>query len=205
MTTKKILAATAAALAISAAAAVPALAKDGFYVAPSLGLLVPQSQDYDDGVDTGKVEFDNGWTIGAAAGYRFGQFRVEGELAYGEVSGGDFTFNGAKSSFDAEQTLFSGTLAGYYDFGADGIQPYVGGGIGFLSADIENVSALGINAGDLGSDTNLTLFGEAGVAIPVGENLAIVPSYRYIWVDDGGDGFDNNTAHNFRVALRVGF
>lgn len=201
MTMKKLLAASAAALAISAAAAAPALAKDGLYIAPSLGLLVPQSQDF----DGGKVEFDNGWTLGAAAGYRFGQFRVEGELAYGELSGGDIRVGNAEASFDADQTLFSGTLAGYYDFGLDGIQPYVGAGIGFLSADTDNVTVLGIDSGDLGSDTNLTLFGEAGVAIPVADNLAIVPSYRYLWVNDGEDGVDNSTAHNFRVALRVGF
>lgn len=179
--------------------------KDGFYAMPSFGLLVPRGQDMKESGLSASLDYDTGWTAGIAGGYRFGQVRVEGELSYGRVSGADLTINGQDFDVGADLSLFTGTLAGYYDFIHGPVTPYVGAGIGVAVADLDDFSINGIGIDGGGSSTDLMLFGEAGLSWALTDQLSVVPAYRYVWVNDGGDGVDDSTAHVVRVGLRYQF
>lgn len=206
MRTNRAITAAAATLLATAALTGTAAAKDGFYVAPAVGWVLPQSVEAKDGADRAKLDLDNGWQFSGAIGYRLGQFRVEGELGYGELKNGTLTLNGTETSVRAKQNLFTGTAAGYYDITTGAIAPYVGAGAGFVTADLKNLSIAGLDLRELeGSSTDLLLFGEAGVSVAISDSLSIVPAYRYMWVNSGGDGVDNSTAHQLRVGLRYSF
>lgn len=55
-----------------------------------------------------------------------------------------------------------------------------------------------VNGGD---DVSLSAFAEVGAAINISKGFAIVPSLRYIWLDDGGSGFENSEAWAARLGL----
>lgn len=204
MSMKKILATTALTALLATGASAAASAKDGFYVAPGFGWLVPNHSDISVVGGKGSIDFDNGWMFTGAVGYRMGSFRFEGELGYGETDGGHVKGNGTKVKFGADQSVFTGTVAGYYDVAIAGFTPYVGAGIGFADVDIDNFTVAGTPV-DGGSNTDLSMFGEVGVAIPMTKELDLVPSYRYVWINNGGSGVDDSTASLFRVAVRYNF
>ena len=92
-------------------------------------------------------------------------------------------------------------LAGYYDFNAGGLSPYLGGGIGLTRADLDSYFVGAASAvGD--RSTDFSAFGEAGVSIPITDRLSISPGVRYSWVGNNGGDF---TAWTFRTALRFAF
>lgn len=203
MNTLRHLTVSALAGAALLAAAGAAQAKDGFYLAPSAGLLFAESEKLSDPGFTAELDYDTGWAISGAVGYRMGQFRLEGELGYGQINGANLTLNGTDYDVDADLDIFTGTLGGFYDIATGGpVSPYLGGGIGFANTDVGSVSVGGQSL-DGGSDTDLLLFGEAGLNWQVSETVALVPSYRYSWVD--GAGGDNGKVHALRLGLRIGF
>src|SRR3546814_5514793 len=86
------------------------------------------------------------------------------------------------------------------------VSPYIGGGGGAVRESIDRVSASSggttVSAeGD--TDTNLTAFGEVGLNIALAPAFDLVPSYRYQWIDDGRDGFDDTQMHVDRKSTRL--
>jgi len=77
------------------------------------------------------------------------------------------------------------------------LTPYVGGGLDLAS--IESSSG--------GNDaTNFTWHGEIGASFDLGPQLAIVPAYRFEWIDnDGLLSDDPVTSHAFRLGARFSF
>jgi hypothetical protein len=55
------------------------------------------------------------------------------------------------------------------------------------------------------TSTDLTAFAEAGLSFDLGSALELVPPYRYQWIDDGRDGFDDSGIHVARLGLRYWF
>ncbi|MBS4048647.1 MAG: porin family protein [Alphaproteobacteria bacterium] len=201
------------ALAVLAAALVttPALAQDklntGWYGALSGSYLLPEDTD---GPSNSTLEYDNGFAIYGAAGYRFPNgFRAEAELGYGNIDLDRLRVGTTNAKLNGDVDLFTATGAVYYDFATgSSFSPYVGAGAGVARQKSSTVSATSggttvtVN-GD--SSTDLTAFGEAGVSIRLSSNLDLVPAYRYQWIDDGEGGFDDTTAHVFKVGLRYWF
>ena len=221
---RKILLATAATAATAAvlAIATPAAARDGSgYVGIEAGVLFPQDFDSDADVDftttqtpatpagpagPADTNFDNifaidfktGYDIDLIAGYDFGMFKIEGELAHKRASVNDFEIDdtdlaalnaalnrpsaapdpGAPGlpaltandvDLDGRVSVLSGMINGLIDFGADdGFGGYVGAGFG---------------------RARVKLFGEsdsawawqliAGVKTAISPNIDIGLKYRY--------------------------
>lgn len=135
------------------------------------------------------IDFDTGYVVGGLLGYRFGDFRTEAELNYQETEANDFV--------DVEILRYTAGL--YYDIAAFPlpITPYIGGGLGLASIDSD---------GGGNDETNFTWHGEVGGSLYLGDQLAIVPAYRYEWIDnDGLVSDDPVTSHAFRLGLRLSF
>lgn len=144
----------------------------------------------DGGVD---IEYDPGGTFGGFIGKRFGDLRVEGELSY-QFAGAEDSDNVVEADFEVLRL----TANFLYDIPLATFTPYVGAGFGFANAEF---------SGDVEDDDNgLTLHGEFGSAFPVGTSMALVPAYRFEWIDTDAGGLDDaQTAHAFRLGLRFDF
>ena len=114
----------------------------------------------------------------------------------------------SSSKVDGDIDYYSATGALYYDTPTlFSLYPYVGAGAGVVHQRNErNAVTIGGRSFPAGSrSTDLTAFGEAGLNIDLGNALELVPSYRYQWIDDGKDGFDDSGIHVARLGLRYWF
>lgn len=206
-------AAVAAALLSTTALAVPAFAQDnntlkpGSYAGITGGYLMTPDIDRSGGAN---LERDNGYSISGQYGYRFpNNLRLEAELGYGNIGNDMYHANGGQAGVGGSTDQYSLTGAAYYDIATNTpLTPYVGAGAGLVHQryDRPGVTANGSTlGGNDGSATDFTAFGEAGVAYRVANNLDIVPSYRYQWINDGSQGLDDSTQHVARLGFRSWF
>lgn len=160
----------------------------GPYLGAALG-----AQFYD---DDDAFEFDQGGSLDAQFGYRVND-NVRIELEAG-VSGAE-----VEELDDNTLVIGRATVGLYYDFQSsdNGIVPYIGGGLGIAGVAIDD---------DQGDDEDLedefTFHADAGVSLNLNPHFAIVPSYRYTWIDNSKDVTANSiTSHAVRVGLRLSF
>ena len=184
---KKFLIAAIAALAFTAT---PALSQEflkGGYLQGNLGgSFATEKTDTRDLAPAG----------GVAAGYDFGQVRVEGE--YFRSSNGDN--GGGRIGNVKTDTLSLNVYAEPFTF--RNVTPFVVGGVGYTWADGSGVRS------DK-SDGMVYTVG-AGASYSLTANWSLVGQYRYSIADDiqvrQNDGsFDNYKAHIVTVGVRYGF
>jgi opacity protein-like surface antigen len=121
--------------------------------------------------------FDNdpqiGFVLSAAVGTHLDNvlpdLRVEGEFAYREndVQGSwtSYTWDGDDSgSLDYQHSTYSVMANAWYDFAVMGLNPYVGGGIGWAHSNVEGV---------YGGKSNELSDGEGGFAWQLGAGLTL--------------------------------
>lgn len=176
-------------LGLSLAAGVSPVAAQGIpgnlYVGGLAGIQLFSDNENGDA----DIDFDTGYVVGALIGFRFAGIRAEAELDYQETEAND--------AIDVEILRY--TAGVYYDF--TGLQlpatPYVGGGLGLASIDAD---------GGGNDETNFTVHGEIGGSFELAPQIAIVPAYRYEWIDDDGLVSDDPvTSHAFRLGFRYTF
>lgn len=141
------------------------------------------------------LDFDPGWAVGGQLGYIFGSVRAEAEIEYNEADVDSF---GGGSS-DATLSALRGTGSLYFDFigfSQSNILPYVGGGFG--------IGSLELDGDDLNDDEiGLTAHGELGVSFAAATNFDVVVSYRFEWFDSDLENVDEDiTAHQVRMGIR---
>ena len=213
--------ALAAALATSALAT-PALARDdSWYIGIESGITIVEDQDitFSPGIDptTGlgtasttleNVDYHKGWDADAVIGYDFGGFRLEAEAGYKRAK-----VDLDNSGFGGSVSALSFMLNGLLDFGSDdGLQGFVGGGVGVSRAKLAN---------DLvnDSDTGFAWQALAGVRYPLTNNLDVSLKYRFFNQDDinlvpafttavgvaGGDVSTKLRTHSLLLGLTYNF
>jgi opacity protein-like surface antigen len=216
-----------AALALAAA---PAWADSGWYLSGSVGGYFRESENNASSFfhadnpsfkvpGTVTRSFDPGVIGNIAVGYTvIPQVRVEAEIGYGGYTTSTLNplahnvnfprLNGspyAQQSGD-DWTRFTGTLNAFYDImPIAGITPYIGLGLG-AAADNKSRGVFTRANGDYftstgGSGTEGLGLIEAGISLPVADNLALTASYRYVhFFDDGED-----IAHIVKMGIRYTF
>ncbi len=183
----------------STALATPALARDkSWYVGVEGGAMIVEDIDYDIGAlnNAGSVDHNYGYDVDAVMGYDFGGFRLETEVGYkrATVDGYSSTtttraFNGAgvgrnvpAGNFDyagGSSSALSFMLNGLLDFGPDdGIQGFVGGGVGVARVKANYALTTG---GDFlnDSDTVFAYQGLAGIRAPLTDHIDATLKYRF--------------------------
>jgi opacity protein-like surface antigen len=182
----------------------------GFYGAMHGGGALRQNLDVTSGGATGTFEFDPGFSAGLAAGYRFASgFRLEADFTYSRDSFDQLQLLGVGVPLGGSITSYTGTVGLFYDFRlGSSWRPYLGAGAGVTRQKIANltatVGATTINFGG-SSGTDAAGFGELGLAYAVSSKVELVPSYRFLYVNDGGSGADDSMVHVARLSLRVFF
>jgi opacity protein-like surface antigen len=197
------------AAAITAPSAI-AQVKTGWYGQLSLGGLWAEDNDGNVSGIPVTAKYDNGAVIWGAVGYRFGNgIRTDLELGYARIGIDKIQVFGTPIDIDNRGDLITGTINAFYDIHTGSfLTPYLGGGIGFAHAKSDDTTVIvgGQSFRVQGKDsTDLTVFGELGVALRASERVEIVPAYRYQWIDDAAGGFGDDVAHIARIGVRVFF
>ncbi len=180
----------------STAIASPALARDGaWYVELDGGPMLVEDIEFDVGAATNAVVADThtGFDFGGIVGYDFGALRLEAEASYREAeletltstgalfpSTGTFTAPAGTYAAGGDANVLSFMLNGLFDFGPDdGLQGFVGGGVGVARAKMDNATIRFSGPGFLDdSDTGFAWQVLAGVRAPLTETIDVGLKYR---------------------------
>ena len=176
--------ALAAALATTALAT-PAMARDdSWYIGVDAGVLLVEDQNMTfSAVPPGgragpSIDYHKGYDVDANIGYDFGGFRLEAEAAYKRAKIDLDAMGPVGQRFGGATSALSFMLNGLLDFGPDdGLQGFVGGGVGVSRAKV---------ASDIvnDSDTGFAWQALAGVRYPVTNNVDVSLKYRFFNQDD---------------------
>ena len=115
--------------------------KPGFYVSFSPSVVFPFSVDTTSPVlSSGSTRAETGWDISGGLGYRYGDFRIEGEVLYGRSNADYIRFSGGGGDVSGYYDMWGVTANFYYDIPTGTkFRPYVGAGLGgarFTANDI---------------------------------------------------------------------
>lgn len=186
----------------STALASPALASDDqWYVGVDGGAMIVEDLALDIGTldNAASVDTKNGYDFGGLVGYDFGGFRLESEVSYRQVNVTAFSSqtpqitSGATSALapsgsyklDGDASALSFMVNGLLDFGDDdGLQGFVGGGVGVARVDVSATVAAPAFLDD--SDTGLAWQALAGIRAPLSDSWDIGVKYRFFNADNVG-------------------
>ena len=188
----------------STALATPALARDkSWYVGIEGGAMVVEDINFDirtaAGVNTTRannVDHDYGYDVDGVMGYDFGGFRVETEVGYRSATVDAYSSTlgtpiygttgalgtapaAVYSAAGGKTSALSFMLNGLLDFGDDdGIQGFVGGGVGVARVKARyGLSTRGNFLDD--SDTVFAYQGLAGIRAPLTDHVDATLKYRF--------------------------
>lgn len=197
---------------------VGAMAAEGFYIAPHLGVNQAEDQSFKvygyeapigpglfpppDGATISEVEYDLGYLGGLSFGYDFGMLRPELEISFrtddvDKQSDEDFEpllTPASEGKGDSTETL-TGMFNLWVDFldpSTTALRPYVGGGAGMAKVEIKDATYLGDPLGDQDDEVFVYQFG-AGVGYALSEQVELSLDYRYLKSDDVTYDFDPST------------
>ena len=204
----------------STALATPALARDkSWYVGVEGGAMIVEDIQFDirstanvTAANASSVDHDYGFDIDGNIGYDFGPFRVEAEVGYRRAVVDGYTSQQGTPRYNAAGALVAtpapaGTynyaggktsalsfmLNGLLDFGEDdGVQGFVGGGVGVARVKAEyGLNRYGNFLDD--SDTVFAYQGLAGIRAPLSDHLDATLKYRFFTAPDAKLIAVNNT------------
>jgi OmpA-OmpF porin, OOP family len=178
----------------STALASPALARDDqWYVGVDGGAMLVEDLKLDVGTVSDGIAIDNrtGYDFGGLVGYDFGGFRLETEVSYkkadpksiatnGTFIGGAAPIRGSFTDTAGDLSALSFMLNGMFDFGDDdGLQGFVGAGIGVARVQLSN--SVDLSDGNFvdDSDTGLAWQALAGIRAPLSDSWDVGLKYRY--------------------------
>ena len=179
----------------STALASPSMARDGqWYVGVDGGVMLVEDLDLNIGPAPveGTANTDTGYDFGAVVGYDFGGFRLEAETSYREADLTSFASSvpaipsgagAALSTSGLKQTrgdtnALSFMVNGMLDFGEDdGLQGFVGGGVGVARVDVHQNFAAPMWLDD--SDTGFAWQALAGIRAPISDSWDVGLKYRF--------------------------
>ncbi|WP_120716691.1 OmpA family protein [Tsuneonella amylolytica] len=183
----------------STAIASPALARDGaWYVELDGGPMIVEDLDFDISNVSNAATLDSktGYDFGGLVGYDFGFIRLEAEGSYraadasalivnngGLISGnnGALTLPAAQYALDGDSSVLSFMVNALADFGDDdGIQGFVGTGVGVARTKLNGFSAVTSGPGFVDdSDSGFAWQALAGVRAPLTDTIDVGLKYRY--------------------------
>ena len=205
----------------STALATPALARDNsWYVGVEGGAMIVEDIKFNitpvtGATGTASVDHNYGYDVDGTIGYDLGMFRLEAEVGYKAATLDAYTSNittpgrspgpgnpainfpaGNYGIAAGRTTALSFMVNGLVDFGDDdGLQGFVGGGVGVSRVKTrEQINSLSNFLDD--SDTVFSYQGLAGVRAPITSHIDATLKYRFFTadriklVDSAGRGFN---------------
>jgi len=180
--------------------ATPALARDdAWYVGGEFGGMIVEDADIDTAARANAItiQHEYGYDGGLFVGYDLGSFRIEAEAAYKkadlsgmlnliQLPGEGATFPGGHNFAGGSTSALSFMINGMLDFGDDdGVQGFVGGGIGMARVKFNNQRVFASSPPFLDdSDSRLAWQLFAGVRQAITNNIDVTVKYRFFNVPD---------------------
>jgi opacity protein-like surface antigen len=127
------------------------------------------------------TEYGTGYGFGVAGGYDFGEFRIEGEVAYRTNPGDQANFRTAPSGdLDGEVSALTIMVNAYYDFETNSrFTPYLGAGLGAGQVELDLESRTpGPPVGVSGTGWGFAAQGIAGAGYEVSESVEVFAEAR---------------------------
>ncbi len=159
------------------------------------------------GAPNTEFEFDAGYNVDGALGYKYKMFRIEGEIAYRQNDFDQFNIGALTIEASGNIDALSAMANVYFDFENDTAwTPFIGAGAGWASVEVEDLVISGFLPGDEDDDGFAYQF-IGGFGYEVSEALTANLEYRYFAADDpelGAVKADYET-HNIVVGLRYIF
>jgi opacity protein-like surface antigen len=190
----------------------PGYSAEGLYVSGNIGFAMASDSDLTDSTVPGvtvNTEFDTGLALGAALGYNFNRFRVEGEISYQKNDIDKIGSPGVILDPTGDAVALSFLVNGYYDFiNSSAFTPYISAGLGFAQVEFNNldISGLGFSSSS-DKDTVFAYQIGIGVGYAVTEKVTIDVKYRYFDTEDSE--YDTTEAefasNNFIFGVRINF
>ena len=196
--------AVAMALASTALVATPALARDNtWYVGVDGGAMIVEDIKFDIGTvkGAGTLEHFYGYDVDGVVGYDLGTFRIEAEVGYKSATIDSYSSTLATPILQQQgrpvtvapgnygiaagrTTALSFMVNGLVDFGDDdGLQGFVGGGVGVARVkERAQINSLQNFLDD--SDTVFAYQGLAGVRAPITRHIDVSLKYRFFTADN---------------------
>lgn len=177
-----------------------------FYLGAQGGLSIQDEGDAREDNVEGDIDFSEGFAVGALGGYRFGlndnlSLDVEAEVTYRDNDVDDVTVSGVDLDADGDLTSFAFMANGWLNWHVgSGFSPYIGGGVGVLHVELEDLNIVGINLDD---DSDTVVAGQlgAGVAYAVTENVELSLDYRFLIADDADFNDTETEIENHSIML----
>jgi opacity protein-like surface antigen len=184
---------TAAALALTAAAAHAADTNNGWYYSIGGGWNQTQDNSFKSGFGKSSVDYDAGWMGEVALGRAWGhnmRTEIEGSYRRNDINSVD----GASGTGDFHS--WGAMLNEYYDFhNSTPWMPYIGAGVGAAFEDAHHVSSAAAPGTAIsGSDTEFAYQGIAGVDYWVTPRSAFGIRYDYLGTTQSRFGTGNSGA-----------
>ena len=178
------------------------------YFSGNVGLAIPSDSDidYPSLPGTPEVEADNGLALALAAGYDFGNTRVECELTYQKNDLDKVSYTGNDYDLCGDASSFALLVNGYYDFvNQSAFTPFLSAGVGIAEVKVRDAEVVGTAITDLDDEDRVMAFQfSAGVGIAVSQTVTVDVKYRYFGTED--PELDDTDAEywssNFYLGLR---
>ncbi len=162
----------------------------GFYLSAS-GMWQSRLRASEVNVANTFLNFDSGYALSAAAGYRLGDIRLEGEFTYfnnaiQQASATiPFELGLAPAAAQGDVGLYAFMANIYYDIPTNSrFRPYAGAGLGFYTSRINNLTATFfpvamLNPVNQTSETSFAFQIKAGVSYEISPKSEAFVGYRY--------------------------
>jgi OmpA-OmpF porin, OOP family len=210
--------------ALLAAAASPSFAQSSGYTGPNGpyvrlegGDSLPTNQSVTvSGAPTngsGTITRNNGYVVGGAGGYKFGHWRLEGDVDYSENGVKSLSSSFGNSGLTGTTSNLALMVNGYYDIGNWwNFVPYVGVGIGATDYAYNHLSTTTNTAVANGHSMQFAYQPIVGIQYLINTNWSVGAEYRYFASTDpsvsyspGGKIKASNAEHHFLASLTFHF
>ena len=154
----------------------------GRYITGHAGVAYQQDSSVSQNTGTSfDIEFDVGYDLGLAAGYDFGNFRLEGEL--GARTNQIDTYNNIEAS-EGEFYTITMLANSCYDIKISApLSPFFCAGLGFARVSVDDLTVNNVSIADE-TDTVFAFQLGTGVSFAFWKNADMDVGYRYFLADD---------------------
>ena len=179
----------------------------GYYISGNAGVtLLSDAKLETNNIEFGDYSSNPGFNVGAALGYNFGSFRLEGEVAYHRNEMDEITQNSVLvgcspncvEPINGSISAISYMINGYYDFHLtnSGLVPYLGAGLGAATVIVNDKQLSGNN-----DDIVFAYQIAGGVGYKINPKMTLTAGYRYFATTESE--FDVSGVIGFGVASTV--
>lgn len=175
-----------------------ASSKNNAYISVFGGANFLRDVDFSNGATTVATDYDTGFSVGGAIGYKwsdykFGGFSPRTELEFNYFDNGVSGINFSGNGPGAETVLGSSDVTGFnffanvfldYDTGTR-FTPYIGGGLGFTRSDF-NIAYNGANLNLSDNDTSFAWHIGGGANFELTDRVSLFADARYQRTADAG-------------------